>query len=137
MKFSRTGVKGQWLVRKLFPWSGCEVTGPWTSMKIVHSLFVFGCTNGVLDSWSGLQPISPALETWSLNHWTAREDPIVHSFLLPSNNPSYGCNTICLSIYQVIDIWVFSNFGVYEYPYKHDNFKKKYNRFTIHIQVFD
>ena len=30
---------------------------------------------GILVSWSGIGPMPPALEAWSLNHWTAREIP--------------------------------------------------------------
>ena len=30
--------------------------------------------------WSGIEPMSPALEAWSLNHWTTREVP--RNFLL-------------------------------------------------------
>ena len=30
---------------------------------------------GILVSWPGTEPVSPALEAWSLNHWTAREFP--------------------------------------------------------------
>ena len=28
---------------------------------------------GILVPWPGIKPVSPALEAWSLNHWTARE----------------------------------------------------------------
>ena len=27
------------------------------------------------SSWPGMEPVSPVLEAWSLNHWTAREVP--------------------------------------------------------------
>ena len=30
---------------------------------------------GVLVPWQGIEPESPALEAWSLNHWTPREVP--------------------------------------------------------------
>ena len=41
---------------------------------------------GILASRPGIKPVPPALEAWSLNHWTAREVQeillfIVHTFL--------------------------------------------------------
>ena len=30
---------------------------------------------GILVSQPGIKPVPPALEAWSLNHWTAREVP--------------------------------------------------------------
>ena len=30
---------------------------------------------GILVPWSGIKPLSPAVEAWSLNHWTTREVP--------------------------------------------------------------
>ena len=30
---------------------------------------------GILVPWLGIEPAPPALEAWSLNHWTAREVP--------------------------------------------------------------
>ena len=29
----------------------------------------------ILVPWPGIEPMPPAVETWSLNHWTAREVP--------------------------------------------------------------
>ena len=31
--------------------------------------------HGVLVPWPGSEPIAPAVEAWSLNHWTTREVP--------------------------------------------------------------
>ena len=38
---------------------------------------------GVWDpsTWPGMEPASPALEAWSLNHWTTREVPAQTQFL--------------------------------------------------------
>ena len=33
---------------------------------------------GILVSWPGIEATSPALEAWSLNHWTAREVLHIH-----------------------------------------------------------
>ena len=30
---------------------------------------------GILLPWPGIEPVAPAVEAWSLNHWTARQDP--------------------------------------------------------------
>ena len=28
---------------------------------------------GILFPWPGIEPVSPAVEAWSLNHWTTRD----------------------------------------------------------------
>ena len=35
---------------------------------------------GILVPCAGIEPMPPAVEAWSLNHWTAREVPIVTFF---------------------------------------------------------
>ena len=32
---------------------------------------------GILVPWPGIEPVPPALEAWSLNHWTTREVPVL------------------------------------------------------------
>ena len=32
-------------------------------------------TYGILVPWPGIKPLPPAVEAWSLNHWTTREVP--------------------------------------------------------------
>ena len=36
---------------------------------------------GILVPQPGIKPMPPAVEAWSLNHWTAREVPVLHSLL--------------------------------------------------------
>ena len=39
-------------------------------------IFLFGhMTSGILAPQPGIEPMSPALEEWNLNHWTTRELP--------------------------------------------------------------
>ena len=42
---------------------------------------------GILVLWPGILPVPPAVEAWSLNHWTAREIPtwslLTHSLRVP------------------------------------------------------
>ena len=33
---------------------------------------------GILVPWTGIEPGPPAVEAWSLNHWTARQGPIAN-----------------------------------------------------------
>ena len=35
---------------------------------------------GILVSWPGIEPAPPAVEVWSLNHWTSREVQINYYF---------------------------------------------------------
>ena len=41
---------------------------------------------GILVPWPGIKPMPPALEVWSLNHWTARDFPKMIHFNTASNN---------------------------------------------------
>ena len=45
-------------------------------------LFFFGhhVACGILVLQPGIEPMPPALEAWSLNHWTAREEVPRHDF---------------------------------------------------------
>ena len=48
------------------------------SFLLLLLLFLFWphhAASGALVPWQGIEPVSPALEAWSLNHWTAREVP--------------------------------------------------------------
>ena len=36
--------------------------------------------NGILVTWPEIKPVSPALELWKCNHWTAREVPEQYTF---------------------------------------------------------
>ena len=49
-----------------------------------------GVAYRILVPWPGSEPVPPALETWSLNHWSTREAPVIHFFLLTNNIPLYG-----------------------------------------------
>ena len=62
----------------------CELCPhPWWSTAacsvdfvLCFSIFIFGCMAcGVLVPQSGIEPVPPALEAWSLSHWTSREIP--------------------------------------------------------------
>ena len=46
--------------------------------KIFLKYLFIGCTMwqyGILDPRTGIEPVPPVLDTQSLTHWTAREDP--------------------------------------------------------------
>ena len=48
----------------------------------IFYLFIFShVAYGILLPQLEIEPASPAVETWSLNHWTAREFPIMASSL--------------------------------------------------------
>ena len=38
---------------------------------------------GILGPQAGIKPVSPALEAWSLNHWTTTEVPASNIFKFP------------------------------------------------------
>ena len=49
--------------------------GVGATLQGAFSLSFFAFPHGILVPWPGINPTSPALEAWSLNHWTAREVP--------------------------------------------------------------
>ena len=60
----------------------CELLDGNTSAKIILSFFFFWLCRAacrILVPWPGIKPVPPpAVEAWSLNHWTAREFPYTH-----------------------------------------------------------
>ena len=46
----------------------------------IFFIFIFGSAAacGTLVPWLGIEPVPPAVEVRSLNHWTAREVPQTH-----------------------------------------------------------
>ena len=61
------------------------VQGEWGKDSTVVSLFfsffffLWPChvEGGILAPRPGIEPVPPAVEAWSPNHWTAREVPVV------------------------------------------------------------
>ena len=45
----------------------------------------------ILIPWLGIEPVPPAVEAWSLNHWTAREVPERSPFFNFSGWQPVGC----------------------------------------------
>ena len=47
----------------------------WNQGEMLHQ-FLFGhVASAILVPWPGIEPVSPAVEVWSPNHWIAREVP--------------------------------------------------------------
>ena len=67
-----------------------------------------GCTLtcGILALQPGIKPTPPAVEEWSLNHWTTREVPRVFHLcifipLLSTENYKWGvCVCVCVSVWE-------------------------------------
>ena len=59
---------------------------------------------GILVPQPGIEPVPPAVEAWSPNHWTARE---VHIYL-----PTY-LSIYHLSIYISISIYIYIDIDIY------------------------
>ena len=53
---------------------------------------------GILAPPQGVEPVPPAVEVWSLNHWTAREFPHVHT-LTSHEKVLFTCEFQCTSPY--------------------------------------
>ena len=52
--------------------------GSFSSFFKIFWLFCAAC--GILVPQPGIEPVSPAVEAWSLNHWTTREGPVLFLF---------------------------------------------------------
>lgn len=46
------------------------VAGHNIAVNISYSFFFWSRGTWILAPWSGVEPVSPALEAWSFNHWT-------------------------------------------------------------------
>lgn len=57
----------------------------------------------------------------------------IHSFLLVSRSPSYGCTTVCLTFPQFQDVQVVSSFGHYEWS--HCKYSPKSSCVNIHFHI--
>ena len=78
--------KGKKITHNLSPRNN-YLMSPLHSFLCVLSFFVvffwlchLAC--GILVPQPGTEPVTPALEVWSLNHWTAREVPCFVFFLI-------------------------------------------------------
>ena len=81
---SNTTMAGQatsfiFFILNLFLFTYLDVSGLSDSTRDLWSplrhVGVFNCGMWDLVPWPGMQPGSPALEAWSLSHWTTREVP--------------------------------------------------------------
>ena len=53
-----------------------------TTHNFLSFFFFFGCAAAcrILVPQPGIEPVPPAVEAWSPNHWTTREVPIQRSY---------------------------------------------------------
>ena len=52
---------------------------------LIDWLIDFGLSAwGILVPWPGIEPVPPAVEAWSLNHWTTREVPAIFDLFFRS-----------------------------------------------------
>ena len=56
---------------------------------------------GILVPWPGIKPMPPAVEARSLNHWTAREVPVV-SLKIPFNFDEVQLYPACIDTASVV-----------------------------------
>ena len=79
--------------------------------------FFFGHTAqhvGILVPQPGIEPVPPAVEAWSLNHWTTREAPDVQLFELSE-----------ISLLRKISVFVSLNIPLF-YSYFWKKFKTEH-----------
>ena len=67
-------------------------------MGVFLGVFFWPCpeARGIFVPQPGMEPVSPAVEARSLNHWTTREVPSLCSSCLPGLNSSYHWHSFLL-----------------------------------------
>ena len=53
-----------------------------TSKLVIHKTKLSATACGILVFYPGIEPVPPAVEVWSLNHWTIREISMNRFFYL-------------------------------------------------------
>ena len=69
----------------LYHWATREIPSLWHLYKNYFNFFYFwSCymACGILVPHSGIKPVPPALEAWSLNHWITRKAPNLWYFVI-------------------------------------------------------
>ena len=56
-------------------WICCELLFLSSSSSFFFFYFILAMPCGILVPWPGIETMPPAMEAWSLNHWTIREVP--------------------------------------------------------------
>ena len=62
-------------------------------LKLVFICWLLPTAYGILVPWPGIEPLPPAVEAWSLNHWTSEEVPelkLLCSLLWVIQNSVFG-----------------------------------------------
>ena len=55
---------------------------------------------GILVSQPGIKPMPPAVEAWSLNHWTTREAPQIRVFRLILRDQMEAISPQAVTVFQ-------------------------------------
>lgn len=97
----------------LCPWAVThQPPGPSPWQELIYFLSLWICLFWkVLCYWLLL----PSIMFTSFTHIIALSPMYLHSLLWLYNIPIYGQTTVCLSINWLMDIWVVSIWGAYEY----------------------
>ena len=77
----RAHASGAWFWSLRVLNSSCPIISPCDFGQVfIYFIYYFSIVLchmacGILVPWAGIEPMTPALEVWSLNHWTTREVP--------------------------------------------------------------
>ena len=93
--------------------AGCVVGVPELSLFFFPVFWPCCMACRILVSQSGIKPVLPAVETWCLNHWTAREGPkvVVTIAICFLGLFLYYIIFISFNIYFFIIYYIFINFN--------------------------
>ena len=86
---------------------------------------------GILVPQPRIEPATPEVEVQSVNHWTAREVPLLHFFLWLNHTSLYGLNTIFL-IHSSVD----GHLGTILYHFIIFNFFFFFPLFLLFFHIF-
>ena len=95
------------LLKIFFMWIIFKVFIDIVIMLLLCFLLVFGqeACGRVLAPWSGIEPTTACIGRWSLNHWSAREVPLIYFLTQPIQ--SEWCSFSLLHSWSVIYFWFY------------------------------
>ena len=86
-------------------------TNPYLFICLFICIFIHSCVHlaaarGILVPWPGIEPSPPAVEAWSLNHWTTREVPTPHIYTVSKVLTFPECHIVGITQYVAFSDWL-------------------------------
>ena len=82
----------------------------YSALEVLKNYYYFffwsHCTVcGILVPQSGIEPLPPALEAWSLNHWTIRKVPVLELYDMNFSSENTNCSVLVAVMSDSVTPW--------------------------------